>query len=113
MTNKTANEILALLEQERLALRRGAFDPLESFELAKMDLFAHLQSTKVSGSHLTAIKNALAKNQVLLAAAIDGVKAARARLKALENVRENLAVYDNSGEMSHVPLGKMALRKKA
>ncbi len=113
MPNATTSEILRVLEDERQALCKGAFKTLDQILEKKELLLEELSRCKSSEDALAKVKSKLIENQALLAAAIRGVGAARDRIAGLENVREGLAIYDQSGQLSKVSTTASCLKKKA
>lgn len=113
MPTDTVAKILELLEREGVALKTGSFDTLDSVAELKDNLFDDLTRGQPSSSDLWRIKSRLTENQTLFSAAIRGVSAARDRIEALQNVREGLSVYDQSGQMEKVSTQRPVLRKKA
>lgn len=113
MPDRTAAELLALLEQERQAIRTASFDVLDALAEKKTTIFAALTQSATEPSDLGKIQKGLAENQALLAAAIAGVKAAQTRIQALHDVRHELTVYDQSGQLARVTAARPGLEKKA
>ena len=113
MPTDTVSDILDLLDRERDALRTGLFQDLDALGDTKQRLFAKLTQGAPEVSDLKQIKVRLSENKKLFSAAIRGVSAARDRIDALQNVREGLNVYDQSGQMAKVSTGQPVLRKKA
>ncbi len=113
MRDQVVNQVLDLLDTERQALRTGDFDALNPLLEAKTQLFERLQVTAPGRRDLEIIQQKLSENQALLSAAIQGVDAARTRLSALQNVRENLSTYDHNGQMAKLPTARPAMTKKA
>jgi len=113
MSTNTITEILKLLKHERNALKAGDFDTLDTLAETKNRLFEDLTRNSPAPSDLRQIKVRLSENQTLFSAAIKGVAAARDRIDALQNVREGLSVYNQSGQMAKVPTSRPAVRKKA
>ncbi|WP_296426037.1 flagellar protein FlgN [Yoonia sp.] len=113
MSDTVTKQFLTLLSDERSAIRTAAFDTLTALTDPKARLFDALGRTPISPENLAAIQKKVTENQVLLSAAIAGVGAARDRLTALQNVREHLNVYDQSGHIAKVVTGLPGLEKKA
>lgn len=102
-----------LLAAEKLALMTADYDALASLGQLKADTLAALTRHKSSKKALARIKQRMDENQVLLAAAIGGVAAARNRIDALHNVQKGLKVYDHSGKLEIVSAKRCAVEKKA
>ncbi len=113
MRDQVVNQVLDLLDTERQALRIGDFDALNTLLDAKTQLFERLQVAAPGRRNLEVIQQKLSENQSLLSAAMQGVGAARTRLSALQNVRENLSTYDHNGQMAKLPTARPAITKKA
>jgi flagellar biosynthesis/type III secretory pathway chaperone len=113
MADQPSTRMLALLDKERTAIRMADFAQLEGLADQKAHLIAALTSGPNAKSNLIRIKAKLDENQSLLRAAISGVAAAQDRIAALRNVREELSVYDQSGQMAKVPTRRPDMEKKA
>ena len=113
MHDRTAAELLALLEQERQAIRTASFDVLDALAEKKAEIFATVTQSGAEPGDLGRIQKGLAENQALLAAAIAGVKAAQTRIQALHDVRRELTVYDQSGQLARVTAARPGMEKKA
>ena len=113
MPERISDDIIALLEDERAAIRRADFDELEKLTQTKEKLFLELQSETPSQIALSRIKDLLNTNQALLSAAIKGVNDARARLLEIAEVQKGLRFYDPTGHIAQVETRRSALEKKA
>ncbi|MEO0916619.1 MAG: hypothetical protein AAFY31_06500 [Pseudomonadota bacterium] len=113
MPEEISDEILALLKDERAAIRRADFDELEKLTQTKEKLFVELQSEAPGEITLSRIKDLLNTNQALLSAAIKGVNDAKARLLEIAEVQKGLRFYDPTGQMAQVETRRSALEKKA
>ncbi len=113
MAHDIATKVLSLLDEERAAIRSASFDALPSLTETKSQLFAALEKKGAEKADLAKIQAQLTENQTLLASAIAGENAARGRIAALQNVREGLSVYDQSGQMATVRTRGADLQKKA
>ncbi len=98
---------------ERAALRDARFEALPSLEAAKLDLISQLAEAKPTKAMLASLKTDLMENQTLISSAIAGVAAARARLDALQAVRQGLSVYDQFGSLANVRTRNPEIEKKA
>lgn len=105
--------MLEVLAREREAIRKADYDILNALAEEKADTFALLMQDRTDRATLELVQKGLAVNQKLLAAAISGVKAAQARLREMQNVRQELTVYDRAGQMAPVRTARPALEKKA
>lgn len=114
MDETVENLILDLLDAERAAILEGAFDRLARLAARKEALLVQCQSElRSSRVQLRRIARYVDRNQRLLGAALDGVRDATMRLKALRNVRETLVTYDSQGQMARVASGPPGFEHKA
>jgi hypothetical protein len=113
MHDSVVSSLLATLGAERVALQTGKFYLLPEVEESKSAQLKALEILQPTSENLHAIRTALTENQRLFAAAIAGVKSARNRIDALQNVRSGLNVYDKSGTMATVAMNQSAIEKKA
>lgn len=113
MRTELLEHLEQLLAAEKLALMTANYDALAPLELQKSDLLQALSKETNSKKALRKIRDQIDANQALLAAAISGIGAARKRFDALNNVQNNLTVYDQSGQMNVVPARNSAFEKKA
>lgn len=103
----------ALLERERQAILAGMFDELTKIGPEKERLLTMLPNQSVEPNQLRHISAAVSRNQTLLAAAIDGVRAVADRIDALRRSRRGFESYDPSGGRMHVGAAKMEFERKA
>ncbi len=113
MRDSPVIDLVALLDRENAAIIAGDYATLDELAIAKQQLFDALSGTPIPKAELRVIAAKLDKNQMLLAAAIKGIGAARSRLAALRAVRDGLQVYDRSGHFATTPLTRPELVKKA
>lgn len=113
MHNSHMKKVLALLDAENAIIRRGDLRSLDNIAEQKELLMRDLENLKVAQSDLVAVRDAATRNARLLAAALAGVKEARARLGALAEVREGLSIYDQKGGRQTVARQSNALERKA
>ena len=113
MSEDAATAMIELLAREREAIRVADYHVLDALAATKADTFAVLMRGGTDPATLERIQKGLAVNQTLLAAAISGVKAAQARLRDMQNVRQELTVYDRAGQMAPVRTARPGLEKKA
>ncbi len=106
-------KLIELLELERAAIISADFDKVDSLASSKQALFDRSLAQAKDKEGLFEIHAALVRNQALLKSAIDGVSAARTRLGALREVRDNLRVYDQSGRMAQVATPSPDLSKRS
>lgn len=113
MHDSAVASLLKVLKAERVAIQSGKFELLLGLEEQKAAQLQILETMSPPLKELRMIRPKLIENQQLLSAAIAGVKAARDRIEALQNVRSGLSVYNESGTMATVPMRQTAIEKKA
>ena len=113
MRDRLSTRMIALLDQERVAIRTADFDGLAVIADEKGALFNALPDSGATRAELTLIKQRIDANQTLLSAAISGVTAAQDRLTAVRHVRDGLSVYNQSGQMDKVKTPRPGMEKKA
>lgn len=113
MRDRLGTRMIALLDQERVAIRTANFERLAVIADKKGALFSALPDSDATPGELTQIKQRIDANQTLLSAAISGVAAAQDRLSAVRHVREGLSVYNQSGQMDKVKTPRPGMEKKA
>jgi len=106
-------ELHQLLAQENAAIICGSYSEIDVCAERKQQLFFKLQSKKITQADLQQVAIAILRNQVLLAAAIQGIEAARKRIASLEEVRTGLSVYNQSGKIARVAVSKPDVIKRA
>lgn len=107
------NQLLQLLEQERVAIINADFTKIDALAEQKTALFERTVLRVKSKESLAEIQRSLRRNEALLLAAIEGVSAARVRLNAIREVRENLRVYDKTGHISQMKSRTSDLSKRS
>lgn len=113
MAKGKLKELLALLSDERQAIRTGRLTELEKFATHKAALAEHVASLKLSADEAAELKAAAERNARLLQAAIRGVKDAQARLKALHSARTELNLYSADGARTQIATPASQLERKA
>lgn len=113
MQNKVIDALHEILDAEKSAILCADYDALGALEVSKENLLKQVPLLERETRLLATIKGKILANQALLRAAIDGLAAAKARIDALQNVRDGLNVYDQSGKIATVPNRLSALEKKA
>lgn len=113
MDKSISNELFAILEKERAAIVSAKFDVIDEVAPIKEALFNAFIAQKNIGHLLPRLRQMLARNQDLLQAAMTGVESAQARLKALREVRNELRVYDPSGQISVTLSQKQRLSRRS
>ncbi len=113
MPHKTLTQLNQVLSQEREALLEGKYDDLPKLADAKAQLLDRLAHLNPPTAELRHLKARMDSNQDLIVAALQGVAAAKDRIEALEDVRDGLRTYDQSGQVAVVAKSARALEKKA
>jgi flagellar biosynthesis/type III secretory pathway chaperone len=88
-------ELERLLDVERHAIRSGSFGDLADIAATKEAAIDSLSG--VSAQSIVRLQRKAASNQVLLAAALKGVHAARKRLEMIQRASRSLNSYDALG----------------
>lgn len=97
------SKLEALLEQERAFLLEGDLEGLGTLLPLKEQLVDLLLSDdQLNRSAIAPIEGKLARNQLLLDGALDGIRTVAARLAALRQVRNALDTYDAQGRKRSV-----------
>lgn len=113
MQHRVISALHAVLDAERAALLGANYGTLGPIAASKEQLLGQLSSTSDQMTGLQEIKTRIAANQALLRAAINGVAAAKARVAALQNVRDELGIYDQTGKLEKAVNCGGSLEKKA
>jgi hypothetical protein len=100
-----------LLEEERRLLLSGDWRALEEIAPRKAAHLAVLEDGDPAG--LAPLARDLARNQALLAAAIEGLREAGRRRAALGAARAGLVTYDAQGARAELPLAPPRVERRA
>lgn len=111
--NPCLASLLALLQSEAEAVITGQYAVIDSLAGRKLALFQQLGQAQATSDDLRLLRDALARNQSLFAAAIRGANAAKDRLADLRKVRAGLQVYDPSGQLTIAPQTRPDMVRKA
>ncbi len=106
MTHETIDfaKLDAVLEQERAFLLEGDLEGLGSLLPLKEQLVEQLLGNgALDRAGIEPIEGKLARNQLLLDGALEGIRTVAARLAALRQVRSALDTYDAQGRKRSVP----------
>ncbi|KJZ21141.1 hypothetical protein [Loktanella sp. S4079] len=106
-------ELLNLLEAEATAIRNGEFSNLDEMRTRKETLFDAFKVGNPTEKEVENLRATILRNQSLFEAALSGIRAARSRIAALQNVRSGLSTYDQSGALSRVEIHHPQIEKKA
>lgn len=113
MSNSPIQGLLAVLDREGVALRKGDLAALPLIAEEKEKFSAALETQRASQAELEILRAKASANASLLAAAIRGIKAARSRLEAISEVRDVLSVYGPSGQLDRVSTRQSDVERKA
>jgi hypothetical protein len=105
----------ALLDAESVAIRQGDFAQFGALGARKAALVAALPGLGDGAPlrDLKRLRTAAEANGRLLAAAIRGVAAARARLASIRQVGTRLDTYDSAGRARSVRFGEGSVERRA
>ncbi len=106
-------ELTRLLEEERAAILSGAFLEISRVSAAKERLLEKLTEVPVPLADLRRIAAEVSRNQSLLSAAIDGVRAVADRMGALRRARDGFETYGPGGDRARVGAGRPTFERKA
>lgn len=107
----TAEELLSLLRLEREAIRSAEFSDLIALSDRKERAMAAL--TKPDRGRVERIEALARENQVLLASALEGVRAAQARLKVVVAAAKGFDSYDREGRPQPIRCGSADFERRA
>jgi hypothetical protein len=115
MTRTEIEQLTALMDEERAKLLRGDLRGVTVLTPQKERLAARLAggTAPADPGALAELGRAARRNAALLAAAIGGVKAARARLAAARHGAGALDIYDQSGQRQKVGAGPARVERRA
>lgn len=113
MQHDAVSALLRVLDNEGAALRAGDLSLLSDIAEEKARLSVAIKKQHITQQQLEILRAKASANASLLAAAIRGIKAARARLNALTDVRDVLSVYGPAGQIERVPTKKSDVERKA
>lgn len=87
-----------VLDFERTALLEGDLDEIVRLAQTKEVLIDALNAvTSADQGNLKALQEKVARNQVLLSGALQGIRKVATRIAALRRIRRSLETYDSSG----------------
>ena len=104
-------ELADLLEEERRLILSGAWAGLNTLAPRKERCLAALET--LDAGRLGPVTRGLARNQVLLRAALDGLRDATQRRAALVSARAGLVTYNASGTRAEVPTAPPKVERRA
>ena len=87
-----------LLEQERDALLHGRLEEMATIADEKERLIDALNAIgNENGDDMSGLQSKVARNQILLDGALEGIRNVASRLAALRKIRRTLETYDATG----------------
>lgn len=113
MANSALQDLMAVLDREGIALRKGDLAALPLIAEEKRKFTQALETQRVTRAEFEILRAKASANVSLLAAAIRGIKSARSRLEALSEVRDVLSVYGPSGQLDRVSTRQSDIERKA
>ncbi|WP_050932082.1 flagellar export chaperone FlgN [Aestuariivita boseongensis] len=88
-----------LLEEERAALLKGDVDRINRLAERKGDLITRIDALgDFPRATLASLQEKLRRNSGLIEQALEGIRAAAARVQEMRQVRETLQTYDQRGK---------------
>lgn len=107
------NDLLTLLEDERQMILNGDLHDLPKLTEAKTGALSELGQTTVTQQQLAHLQAMTARNQNLLAAAANGIRAARQRLDAIRNRDQGVKTYTQTGASQILSRVSSSFEKRA
>ena len=99
----TLDALEELLEQERTALINGELDQLGELLSRKVELVDKLNASEVAQPDgMIDLQGKVARNQVLLDNALEGIRTVARRLATLRSIRKSLDTYDANGKKKKI-----------
>ena len=105
------DELADLLREERALILLGAWADLQTLAPHTERCLRSLEGGQAG--QLGALAAGLARNQALLAAAIEGLRDATRRRAALASARRGLVTYNSSGARAELPTTPPRFERKA
>ncbi len=106
MRPEARSDLAQLLEEERSAILAGRWDALDALARRK-------EAALADAGDLAPLAASLARNQALLAAALEGVREVGRRRAALASSRLGLVTYDARGARAELPLAPPKFERRA
>ena len=103
-TNPIFDALDALLEEERTALMQGDLDRIGDLIARKEALFDLLAEIDPQDApDVSGLRAKTLRNQAMLDAALQGIRAVAERMRSLRRVRDALETYDSQGRRTAIP----------
>ena len=105
VSNKQADALSDLLDQERTALLAGDLDQLADMYDTKDALIAAInESPDRSLQSLQMLDSKVKRNQLLLNGALEGIRTVTNRMAELRRIRQNLETYGADGKKRSIDM---------
>lgn len=91
------NALLTILDNERKLILGGDLHALPELAQAKANALSQLKLQPLTQDQLATLQSTSARNQSLLSAAANGIRAAQKRLEALRNPDQGVKTYTRTG----------------
>jgi hypothetical protein len=102
-----------LLDRERKSLLDGDLDAISRNVHEKERLISELNAKGIEqGLELSRLSKKLARNQILLDGALEGIRAVAERISRMRRVRSTLETYDKSGRKMTIEATRAAQIEK-
>lgn len=108
-----ADSVADLLERERDLIMAGQLEQLARLLPEKERLLGELRETKGDLPALSHMRDIAARNQVLLAAVLRGIRSVKLRLDELKSCRTELKTYTETGQAMHLNGREGRIERKA
>ena len=113
MKDKIASTLIALLERERKMLLEGNLTELEGIAKQKEGLLSETALTSGGTTDLAQIRELSERNERLLLASLEGVKAAGSRLADIRRAATQLETYTDAGKVRDLAHPRRQVERRA
>jgi hypothetical protein len=113
MNDKITSTLTALLERERNMLLEGSLAELEGIAKQKEDLLSGTALTSGGTADLAKIRQLSERNDRLLLASLEGIKAARSRLSDIRRAANQLETYTDAGKVRDLARPRRQVERRA
>lgn len=107
------NTLLSLLEDERQLILTGKVGALPDLADVKSQVLSRIGSSGLSQTQISKLQTLTARNQILLAAAAEGIRSAQNRLRAIRNPDQSLKTYTRAGASQVLSRTASSFEKRA